>query len=100
MPDLGTLVRRVVGIFRPARLTLTLFVLSTENDEAEEEVGENAIEAAQRTFKMALTTAGDSMSRGDAGNDGHDGVYVRTDKINYNFGDYDLAFASFELAAS
>ncbi len=99
MPDLGTLVRRVVGIFRPARLTLTLFVSSAENDEAEEEAGENAIEAAQRAFKMALTMAGDSMSRGDAGNDGHDGVYVRTDKVNYNFGDYDLAFASFELAA-
>lgn len=102
MPDLGTLVHRVVDIFRPARLTLTLFVSSAENDEAEEEAGENAIEAAQRAFKTALTTAGDSsMSREDARNDdGHDGVYVRTDKINYNFGDYDLAFASFELAAS
>lgn len=100
MPDLGTLVRRVVGIFRPARLTLTLFVSSDGNDEAEEEAGEDAVEAAQRAFKTALTTAGDSTSRGDAGNDGHEGVYVRTDKINYDFGDYDLAFASFELAAS
>ena len=100
MPDLGTLVRRVVGIFRPARLTLTLFVSSAGNDEAEGEAGENAIEAAQRAFKTALTTAGSSKLRGNAGNDGHDGVYVRTGKINYDFGDYDLAFASFELAAS
>ena len=100
MPDLGTLVRRVVGIFRPARLTLTLFVSSAGNDEAEEEAGENAVEAAQRAFNMALTTAGNSTFRGNAGNDGqHDSVYVRTDKINYDFGDYDLAFASFELAA-
>jgi len=97
IPDLGTLVRRVVGIFRPARLTLTLFVSSAGNDEAEEEVGENAIEAAQRAFKTALTS--NPSSPGNEGN-GHDGVYTRTDKINYDFGDYDLAFASFELTAS
>jgi S-adenosylmethionine decarboxylase len=99
MPDLGTLVRRVVGIFRPARLTLTLFISSPENDEdeAEEEAGESAIEAAQRVFKTVL--AGNSPFLGNADN-GYDGVYTRTDKINYHFGDYDLAFASFELAAS
>jgi S-adenosylmethionine decarboxylase len=97
IPDLGTLVRRVVGIFRPGRLTLTLFVSSAGNKEAEEEVGENAIEAAQRAFKAALTS--NWTSPGNAGN-GYDSVYTRTDKINYDFGDYDLAFASFELAAS
>jgi S-adenosylmethionine decarboxylase len=97
MPDLGTLVRRVVGIFRPARLTLTLFISSAGNEETEEEVGENAIEAAQRAFKAALTS--ESTLPGNEGN-GYDGIYTRTDKINYDFGDYDLAFASFELAAS
>jgi S-adenosylmethionine decarboxylase len=96
IPDLGTLVRRVVGIFRPARLTLTLFISSAGNDETEEEVGENAIEAAQRAFMAALTS--NTTFPENAGN-GHDGVYRRTDKINYDFGDYDLAFASFELAA-
>jgi S-adenosylmethionine decarboxylase len=97
IPDLGTLVRRVVGIFRPARLTLTLFVSSAGNDETEEEVGESAIEAAQRAFKTALTS--NTTFPGNEGN-GHDGgVYTRTDKINYDFGDYDLAFASFELTA-
>ncbi|KAI0256202.1 S-adenosylmethionine decarboxylase [Lactifluus subvellereus] len=91
IPDLGTLVRRVVDIFRPARLTLTLFISSAGNDEAEEEAGESAIEAAQHTFKAALTT-NNSVFQGEAGD-----VYTRTDKINYDFGDYDLAFASFEL---
>jgi S-adenosylmethionine decarboxylase len=85
-----------VGIFRPARLTLTLFISSAGNDETEEEVGENAIEAAQRAFKDALTS--NSTFPKNVGN-GHDGIYRRTDKINYDFGDYDLAFASFELAA-
>lgn len=97
IPDLGTLVRRVVGIFRPGRLTVTLFVSSDGNDEGEEEVGESAIEAAQRAFKIALTN--NRIFAGNEGN-GNDGVYTRTDKINYDFGDYDLAFASFELIAS
>ncbi len=96
IPDLVTLVRRVVGIFRPARLTLTLFISSAGNDEAEEEVGESAIEAAQRAFKTALTS--NTMFPGNESS-GHDGVYTRTDKINYDFGDYDLAFTSFELTA-
>lgn len=97
IPDLGTLVSRVVGIFRPARLTLTLFISSAGNDEAEQEVGESAIEAAQRAFQATLTTSKSTVP-GAVGN-GQKGVYIRTDKINYDFGDYDLAFASFELAA-
>jgi S-adenosylmethionine decarboxylase len=89
IPDLVTLMRRVVNIFRPARLTLTLFISSEGNDETEEEVGERAVDAAQRAFKAALTSRGEEDGQADA--------YKRTDKINYDFGDYDLAFASFEL---
>jgi S-adenosylmethionine decarboxylase len=96
IPDLGTLVRRVVSIFRPGRLTLTLFASSAGNDETEEEEGSSAIEAAQRAFKTALTN-GTIFTRNEG--NGSDGVYSRTDKINYDFGDYDLAFASFELTA-
>ena len=94
IPDLGTLVRRVVDIFRPARLSVTLFISSAGNDEAEEEAGESAIEAAQRAFKAALTTNKSAFQ--DEARDVY--TYTRTDKINYDFGDYDLAFASFELA--
>ena len=98
IPDLGTLVRRVVRIFRPERLTLTLFVSSAGNNEAEEEDGESAVEAAQRAFKVALTSK--PSVHGNVDVDQNDSVYIRTDKINYDFGDYDLAFASFELSTA
>ena len=88
IPDIRTLVRRVVDIFQPGRLSLTLFISSEGNSEAEEERGESAVEAAQRAFRAALTS---SAAAG--------GAYKRTDKINYEFGGYDLAFASFELCA-
>ncbi|KAI0655951.1 S-adenosylmethionine decarboxylase [Cubamyces menziesii] len=103
VPDLKTLIRRVVDIFRPGRLTLTLFISSKDNDAAEEEEGESAVEAAQRAFKSALTLPPKRSGRGDdAGERGgaFAGLYKRTDKINYEFGGYDLAFASFELRSS
>ncbi|KAJ7209523.1 adenosylmethionine decarboxylase [Mycena pura] len=90
IPDLLSLVRRVVAIFQPGRLTLTLFISSEDNGNDE---GESAVEAAQRAFKAALTppTAGANLFGAGISE------YKRTDKINYEFGDYDLAFASFEL---
>ncbi|KZT63764.1 S-adenosylmethionine decarboxylase [Daedalea quercina L-15889] len=103
IPDLRTLIRRVVNIFQPGRLTLTLFVSSEDNSNAEEEDGESAVEAAQRAFKAALTlpcARGTKVTQGAAssvGPSGFSGVYRRTDKINYEFGGYDLAFATFEL---
>ncbi|KAI0371136.1 S-adenosylmethionine decarboxylase [Pilatotrama ljubarskyi] len=97
VPDLKTLIRRVVNIFRPGRLTLTLFISSKDNDATEEEEGESAIEAAQRAFKSALTLP---AKRSEHGEGAFAGLYKRTDKINYEFGGYDLAFASFELRSS
>ncbi|CCM00407.1 uncharacterized protein FIBRA_02437 [Fibroporia radiculosa] len=98
IPDLKTLVRRVVNIFQPGKLTLTLFVSSKDNNTAEEEDGESAVEAAQRAFKAALITP---LKEVDgpvcSGSPAFGGVYKRTDKINYEFGGYDLAFATFEL---
>jgi S-adenosylmethionine decarboxylase len=88
IPDLKTLVRRVVSIFKPSKLSLTLFISSEHNSNAEDDRGENTIETAQRAFRVALTTSSEA------------GVYKRTDKINYEFGAYDLAFASFELLDS
>ncbi|KAI0793260.1 S-adenosylmethionine decarboxylase [Abortiporus biennis] len=96
IPDLKTLIRRVVDIFEPGKITLTLFVSSEGNANAEEEDGQSAIEAAQRAFRAALT-----RPRADgttpAGSKSFNPIYKRTDKINYEFGGYDLAFASFEL---
>jgi S-adenosylmethionine decarboxylase len=92
IPDLQTLVRRVVRIFQPAKLSLTLFISSLGNSTAEEEGGVSAVEAAQRAFRLALT-----LPSGVNGGREGDLVYRRTDKINYEFASYDLAFASFEL---
>jgi len=101
IPDLRTLIRRVVRIFQPGRLSLTLFVSSEDRNIGEDEVGENAIDAAQRAFKSALTSSphaadGPQVSRiTDRGGR----LYKRTDKINYEFRGYELAFASFEICS-
>lgn len=121
IPDLRTLVRRVVRIFEPGKITMTLFVASSSDEAREDEdnEGETAVEAAQRAFKAALTRVprntgenphsagipegenGDASliaaKSGPGWGPGHDRVYKRTDKINYEFGGYDLAFASFEI---
>ncbi|KAH8083810.1 S-adenosylmethionine decarboxylase [Cristinia sonorae] len=97
IPDLKTLILRVVDIFQPGRLTLTLFISSEENASAEE-AGESAVEAAQRAFRAALTVPrGVAENGAGSSRTSFNGLYKRTDKINYEFGGYDLAFASFEL---
>lgn len=94
VPDLKSLVERVVSIFRPARLTLTLFISRRDNRDssaAEEDFCVvSPVEAAQRTFRVALTSESSAAAFGGR-------TYRRTDKINYEFGGYDLAFATFEL---
>lgn len=90
IPDLRTLVKRIVDIFEPGRITLTLFISSEDSDSS---TGETAVEAAQRAFKAALTEIPSSSDNQAAPRR----VYRRTDKINYEFRGYDLAFASFEL---
>lgn len=92
IPDLQLLIKRVVNIFEPGRITLTLFISSEDNDTG----GEPAVEAAQRAFKTALSECPRTSSECTAKSDVQK-KYRRTDKINYEFGGYDLAFASFEL---
>lgn len=77
MPTLLELIQRVTTIFQPEQLSITLFVSSEEEHDPTREA---PIEMAQRVFGRALRPKG----------------YHRTDKINYEFGGYDLAFASFE----
>jgi len=74
LPNLHQLIQRVVSIFEPAHLTVTLFVSNTTTEIS-------PIENAQAIFHRALTPKG----------------YRRTDKITYEFSGYELAFASFEL---
>lgn len=114
IPDLQTLIQRVVRIFEPGRITVTLFISSEDNEAGagldnasgssvgDDDETESAVEAAQRAFRAALAET--SIGIGAQVNGRVNGVngkthrsYKRTDKINYEFGDYDLAFASFEL---
>ena len=76
LPNLHQLIQRVVDVFEPAHLTVTLFVSNTTTEIS-------PVENAQAVFRRALTPKG----------------YRRTDKITYEFSGYDLAFASFELPA-
>ena len=115
IPDLHTLIERVVRIFEPGKLTLTLFVSSDEagasdgdGEDADDDEGntECAVDAAQRVFKTALTRpvrlrkAKQDIETPASENNNVEVdrlVYKRTDKINYEFRGYELAFASFEL---
>jgi S-adenosylmethionine decarboxylase len=103
IPDLQTLIRRIVDIFQPGRLSLTLFISNVDNNNTEEDEGETAVEAAQRSFKSALAAqrpASCSSTHSAASRESGQSrriFYRRTDKINYEFGGYNLAFASFEL---
>lgn len=90
-PDVKSLIKRVVNIFEPGRITLTLFMSSEINDT--ETV--SPVDAVQRAFKDALTEYAYIGKRSKTNKIWP--VYQRTDKINYEFGGYDLAFASFEL---
>lgn len=90
-PDVKSLIRRVVNIFEPGRITLTLFI-STEDDDTETA---SAVDVAQRAFKDALTKCPCLENQNKT--NGMWLEYKRSDKINYEFGGYDLAFASFEL---
>ncbi|THU95356.1 S-adenosylmethionine decarboxylase [Dendrothele bispora CBS 962.96] len=97
IPDLKTLVQRVVSIFQPGRLSLTLFISSEDEEDSS---GGSRVDAAQKAFMDALSVQ--AMKGVEAGEDKvvAKRAYKRTDKINYEFGGYDLAFASFELFSS
>lgn len=102
IPDLKTLIRRVVRIFQPGTLTLTLFISSEGTSNTDDDEADSAVELAQRAFKAALTSpvGCDKPTCGVANGESDcdfNRVYRRTDKINYEFGGYDLAFATFEM---
>jgi S-adenosylmethionine decarboxylase len=97
VPDLKTLLQRVVSIFQPGRISLTLFISS---EDEEDSAGVSRVDAAQKAFMDALsarTVKGEAAS--EEGNASKN-TYRRTNKINYEFDGYDLAFASFELFPS
>ena len=84
IPTLKSLIKRVASIFQPSRMTLTLFISSADSGDS--------VELAQQAFQSALQELPESTFDPQATR-----KYKRSDKINYTFGGYDLAFASFEL---
>lgn len=76
--DLKSLITRVVGIFQPGKLSVTLFDSSTQQDAVE--VDNDSSTKDQGTILHGLSLKG----------------YRRTDRIAYEFEDYDLVFVSFE----
>jgi len=67
--------------------------MSSEDNDTETT---SAADTAQRAFKDALTECA-SLEKVNGKPNEIWRVYQRTDKINYEFEGYDLAFASFEL---
>ncbi|KAJ1032521.1 hypothetical protein NDA16_000544 [Ustilago loliicola] len=80
--NLPSLVRRVVDIFEPGKMSVTLFVATA--DEAEE-----AAAAVSNAAKVALTNEDILHALTLKG-------YKRTDRIAYEFERYNLVFVSFE----
>lgn len=78
---LPTLVRRVVDIFEPGKMSVTLFVSTSEEEEAAAAAaGEGKSPLTNEDILHALTLKG----------------YKRTDRIAYEFERYNLVFVSFE----
>lgn len=75
-PDLPTLIRNVVKIFQPNRLSITLFVSTTGGEGHSSELEQKAWSAF--------------------GTDILGKAYERKDRIGYEFDGYDLVFACFE----
>ena len=121
-PDLKTLIRRVVDIFEPGRLSITLF-LSSESENAlfnannQNGTGDSGNASGNGTY----SNPSESSSLADSGILADSGVlepaheteatrrawtafsktllgdaYVRKDRIGYEFEDYDLVFGCFE----
>lgn len=96
-PDLTSLVRKVVDIFQPSRLSITLFV-STPTSSTSTLISQSGSANGSEKVGVETTTATEEQKNWEAfGKDllGKDG-YDRKDRIGYEFDGYDLVFACFE----
>jgi len=76
-PDLTSLIRNVVGIFEPNRLSITLFVSTPANEGG----------MSSETERIAWEAFGSDLLGGG---------FERKDRIGYEFDGYDMVFACFE----
>lgn len=91
-PDLPTLIRKVVDIFQPNRLSITLFI-STPTPSADDPLSFDSAEVKTNGTKTAeVESQAWKAFRGDLlGKE-----FERKDRIGYEFVGYDLVFACFE----
>ncbi|KAL9939800.1 hypothetical protein V8E36_001617 [Tilletia maclaganii] len=96
--DLASLIRRVVQIFQPGKMSITLFLSSSSSasDEAEETTTARLPAAPFAVTKAAQAAETNAMALDALVLGG----YRRTDRILYEFEGYDLTFATFERAAA
>ncbi|OCF36944.1 S-adenosylmethionine decarboxylase proenzyme [Kwoniella heveanensis BCC8398] len=89
-PTLQALIQKVVNIFQPNRLSITLFV-STPTSSSTSSSSSNGSNTSGHTVTDTEAKAWQSFGTGLLGSD-----FVRKDRIGYEFDGYDLVFACFE----
>jgi S-adenosylmethionine decarboxylase len=120
-PDLKTLIRRVVDIFEPGRLSITLFLSSESENALFNANNQSGDGTGNGSGNGTYSNPSESSSLADSGILADSGVlepaheteatrrawtafsktllgdaYVRKDRIGYEFEDYDLVFGCFE----
>lgn len=85
--DLAWLIARVLSIFEPGRLSVTLFTASDTN---------NHNSRIEEVEDILMTTSSRQQDQGEALHSLQMKNYKRTDRIAYEFEDYDLVFVSFD----
>lgn len=94
-PDLPTLIRKVVDIFQPNRLSITLFV-STPTPLVDSAIPSDHDTAAVASAGMSKTAEIEGQAWKAFRGDMLGGEFERKDRIGYEFVGYDLVFACFE----
>lgn len=86
-PDLPTLIRKVVDIFQPNRLSITLFVSTPSGETSQSQTGTGMALATSEVENAAWKAfSADLLGK----------EFERKDRIGYEFDGYDLVFACFE----
>lgn len=94
-PDLPTLIRKVVDIFQPNRLSITLFV-STPSPLVDSPIPSDHDISSAVTTGLSKTAEIEGQAWKAFRGDMLGGEFERKDRIGYEFVGYDLVFACFE----
>jgi S-adenosylmethionine decarboxylase len=86
-PDLSTLIKKVVSIFKPNRLSITLFVSTPQGSTTPALATNGSGTGVDETEQKAWEAFGSDLLGEE---------FARKDRIGYEFDGYDLVFACFE----